>query len=161
MNNYDFCLSYDLKLIGNNKGIKPNHYYTLCFSRSSLATLMYPHWIASIKGVRPHLSLQSGSYWHLGPEPKITELRKATASDPMNSWLFTTCSRWPALQMICENPEHSPSFHPSQYQNLALQQCVNFPQWICSSCNLCHPALWTGSSPASPARSPTVIPRPS
>lgn len=82
LNTYAFCLFYDVKLVGRPKGIKPNHRYTLCSSRSSLATLMWPHWIASIKGVSPHLSLQLGSYWHLEPKSNTPELRKVTASNP-------------------------------------------------------------------------------
>lgn len=82
LNTYAFCLFYDVKLVGRPKRIKPNHRYTLCFSRSSLATLMWPHWIASIKGVSPHLSLQLGSYWHLEPKSNTPELRKVTASNP-------------------------------------------------------------------------------
>ena len=72
LNHHASCVSPGLKLVGTTEGTEPNHFSTLCFSRSSLATSVWPHWTASMKGVRPHLSLQSGSYWHLEPRPKAT-----------------------------------------------------------------------------------------
>lgn len=150
------CLSYDLKLV-RTKGIKPSHLYTLCFVRSSLATLTWPHWIASIKGVKPHLSLQSGSYWHLEPKPKRTDLKKVTASNPMDNWLLTTCSRWCALQMIVENWSPLP-LSLSQYLSWTLKEYTDFPLQNCSSSTLCHPILQTVISQASHAQSLEITP---
>lgn len=43
--------------------------------------LTCPFWIASIKGVTPHLSLLSGLYWHLGEKTEArTELLVALKS---------------------------------------------------------------------------------
>lgn len=43
--------------------------------------LTCPFWMASIKGVTPHLSLLSGLYWHLGGKTKArTELLAAPKS---------------------------------------------------------------------------------
>lgn len=112
--------------------------------------LMCPHWIASIKGVRPHLSLQSGSYWHLEPKPKIRAEKshcfkpngQLTPDHLQMTWPTNDLWKSTALSL----------FSPSQYQNLALQQYVNFPQQICFSSNFCHSILWTVISPTSHAR---------
>lgn len=45
--------------------------------------LTCPFWMASIKGVTPHLSLLSGLYWHLGGKTKArTELLATLKSLP-------------------------------------------------------------------------------
>lgn len=125
LNHHAFCLSPGLKLIGITKGTEPNFFSILCFSRSSLATSMWPHWTASMKDVKPYLSLQSGSYWHLEPRPK------ATAENSHRFKPYSADSGPPALQRTHEDLMCLPCVPASASGSTLVSQQIcsspNFP----------------------------------